>query len=259
MRRFILVAIGIWIAGCVDNDRTLLIRGATGFGDDCSANASETSFLPWGVLDMAPAYGPNFPLRYYNSFLVQNFLVTTSIGGSVDTNKVVLEQVRVRLEWLRGKQIPDPALQSDLSAIENSAEQVFPASAIVDSSTEGKPGTSWVVLKLLDSVDIDPTSPGLMLTNFFSDSNNLVFVDNLILGLKIQLEGTTTGGSTVTSNEFVFPLQFCVGCLAVTRNGSVPVYTCCADTPSLTDDYFPYCGGIQDRVPDCQECDITSP
>jgi hypothetical protein len=252
------MAIGIWIAGCVENDRTLLIRGATGFADDCSVNISETDFLASGVLDMAPAYGPTFPLRYYNGFLVQNFLFNTSVNGSVDTNKVVLEQVRVRLEWLRGKQIPDPTLQSDLRAIENSPEQVFPVSAIVDSSTEGKPGSYWVSMKLLDSVDIDPTSPGLMLTNFFSDSNNLEFVDNLILGLKIQIEGSTTGGSTVTSNEFVFPLQFCVGCLAVARNGNVPVYTCCADTPSLTDDYFPYCGGIQDRAPECDKCDITS-
>lgn len=259
MRRYLVLAIGVCIAaGCISNDRSLLINGATGFKEDCTINASETDFLVAGTLDIAPAYGPNFPLVYYNAFKVQNFLYSTS-GESLDSNKVLVEWVRVRLEWLRGKNIADPQLQLDLNAIAATPEQSFPLSGVIDSGSDGKPGTSWITMKLLDSVDGDVRSPGYLLSDFFANPDNVTYASNLILGLHIQVEGTTTGGQNITSNEFIFPVQFCYGCLAAGRNGSVPVYMCCQDTPSLTDDYFPYCGGIQDAKPTCEDCDSTTP
>ncbi len=259
MRTYLVLAIGVCIAaGCISNDRSLLINGATGFKEDCTANTSETSFLVTGVLDVAPAYGPNFPLVYYNTFKIQNFLYSTS-GESLDSNKVMLEWVRVRLEWLRGKNIADPNLQSDMNLVVATPEQSFPLSGMIDSGNEGKAGTAWVPMKLIDSVDGDNNSPGLRLMDLFANPDNAIYASNLVLGLHIQVEGTTTGGQNIISNEFIFPLEFCYGCLAADRNGNVPVYMCCQDTPSLTDDYFPYCGGIQDVKPACKGCDSTTP
>jgi len=76
---------------------------------------------------------------------------------------------------------------------------------------------------------------------------NPVDLDRVVLGLHLRIEGETLGDRTVESNDFIFPITFCSGCLAKTckdENGNDildgdgnPIYPGCRPGQDTNNDY----------------------
>ena len=78
-------------------------------------------------------------------------------------------------------------------------------------TTSGKPGQFVTHLRLI------PPNVGSQLAALSTDA------EEFVLGVHITIKGTTLGGVDIESNEFIYPIEFCWGCLTATcPDGTYP-------------------------------------
>jgi hypothetical protein len=223
------ILLAAFATGCVDNDRTLVVVFATPLDDQCQARVQtggDYIYLPYGTLDLGHPYHNDEP-EYYLYPQVHNYLQTNyNIDiGELDSMTIQVEKATVTYEWLSGREevLEASADLAPLLMLENDFEVTTYLSATISPSGDsGDPGQLVTVVRLITR-DV-----GNLLTILQSQTaRNL---SKLTLGAHLRIEGHTLGGRKIVSNDFVFPIEFCWGCLSAAcldENGNVIGYPAC--------------------------------
>lgn len=207
------------IAGCVDNDKSLVVTFADPLmdGDDCVAKVQQSSgevdYLEWGLLDLSHPAFAGYP-QYYLFPQVENRLLENANPDTSDleTNDIQLKKASVRYEFLDGRDVleaPENAVSSVLM-LENQVQVDTYISGLVPASSGDTPGTYVVQVRLISPLI---GSQLLVLQNLAG-----VDLDRVVLGVHLRIKGDTLGGRGIESNDFVFPIKFCAGCLGGTNS-----------------------------------------
>ncbi|HUU02059.1 MAG TPA: hypothetical protein VM425_11495 [Myxococcota bacterium] len=201
------------VVGCVDNDKSLVISFASPLSDtDCLAQIQTGGsfvYISRGLLDIGhPAFG-GYP-QYSSSFQMENRLVANANEdiGELEANDIQLRKGMVSYEWLDGRDVleaPENAV-SPVLMLENQVEVDTYISGLVGAGSGDSPG---VIVTSIRLVSPQVGSSLMLLQNIV----NPVDLDRVVLGLHLRIEGETLGGRDVESNDFVFPISFCSGCL----------------------------------------------
>jgi hypothetical protein len=114
---------------------------------------------------------------------------------------VEVDYVEISYSWVYGRTIV--ATHAGLADIENQEPYRVPKGVTISSASDtGSPGKV--------AMAIDVFKPGLgTLLETLGDDMSLV-----TLGVHVQIHGHTLGGTAVASNTFVYPINFCSGCMA---------------------------------------------
>ncbi len=187
--------------GDMVDDGSLVIVFASPMDDDCSVSTQSGDdyvYLPWGTLDI---YHPNFAGKpsYLLHLQVHNYI---RHGGEFPIH---IEKATVSYEWLSGREnIQGIDFLEPLLAVEEYEHQSFLSASLGQAGESGEPA------RLVMPVVIVPPSVGELLFAL----SNIGRLPQFVLGVHVRFEGKTHIGGKVVSNDFVFPLTFCVGCLS---------------------------------------------
>jgi hypothetical protein len=218
--------------GCIDNDQSLTIVGVVAPTAGCTWQIDPDQWWARGTLDLAFWSEQNLVENPTYVLLPQihNNMPNNSdcTNKQLNTMSVRLEKATITFEWLYGR---DEV--GTLQALEEMEETIYLAGTVDAAADEG--GDSG---KMVIGMEAIPYQVGGMLTSLGEDT-----AKGVVLGLGIEVHGTTLGGSEMSSNKFVFPVYMCWGCLAV--NPATYGYTCCSDAP---DQYYPSCIPGQDEI-----------
>jgi hypothetical protein len=216
-------------AGCVDNDKSLVILCAIAPTDGeykmCKAG-EECHYYGWGLVDFGYFTGYAV-IPFWQVFQVNNYLVNTANKDTNDlnANDVQLKNVTLTYTWHNpyGNLVAPPSFP----------ERSSPISGTVSAAggTGEEPGYTLFHVELFD------IQMQTQLINSLGGGG--VNLNDSELLVHFTVHGTTLGGMSVSSNEFVFPVRFCNGCLSFCSGNLCGVYECCSDTPDPNDDYFP--------------------
>ncbi len=230
----VLVASLVASSACVANNGSIFVRGVlappqTSQAGGCvyQANA-DGPFISGGVMDVS------FTNAYQAELLVGNQM--NQRGNSdefrVETNRVQLQGSVVRVTDSSGAQL---------------STYTVVGGGFVDPGSGGSPSYSTFGTTLIDE------NTGAQLAQKGIGYNDLV---RLIAYVKVF--GTTLGGQHVESDEFVFPVSVCYGCLVSFPSGSddpsLAQQPNCLGTPSSSSGTVTPCIYGQDQPIDCTTC-----
>ncbi|MEO7094484.1 MAG: hypothetical protein ABI175_14610 [Polyangiales bacterium] len=237
----LVVALGV-TAGCLaavpscrDNNETLFIRQLQApVAPDCVPNSDATSvFIARGVMDAG------LSTRYFAFALVGNQLVAR---GDFRTTRAEPNRVAIK--------------GADVHLFDGSGGELLfysvVATGIVDPTTSADPGYGIAALELIPHVVGTKISAQLA-----AAGGNTVQTYEA----RFRVFGETLGGTEVTSNEYVFPIDVCYGCTVSfpsdsqdkTRTTPNCLGTTAA-TATVTPGQTPACFAGQDGVTDCRNC-----
>ena len=240
----LLVALGVTagclaaVPSCKDNNETLFIRQVQApIAPECIAKSdASATFIPRGVMDAG------ISTRYFAFALVGNQLVAR---GDFRTTRAEPNRVQIK--------------GADVHLVDSfGAERAFysvVATGMVDPTTSADPGYG------LASMELIPHSIGNSIGQGLAASGGEKVQT---FEVRFRVFGTTLGGTDVTSNEYVFPLDICYGCTvsfpaeswdktiapAGVRNCKGAAATSVVATPGQT----PACLSGQDGTTDCRNC-----
>jgi hypothetical protein len=243
----LVVVLAAGLAGCISNDRSLQVVHNSFRTEGCDGFASENSFRAEGLLDLAGGG------RYVMVPLLKNFMYNSKAGVSMSVN---LQQARISYEWLEGRELlEDPqwaSVTSSLVLIEDQEVTVPMSGRVEAASGVDEPSKTWIDVEVVHSSDIGKSLAALTRTSVAFP------LDRLYFGVHLTVEGETVGGTGISSNEFVYPIRFCSGCLATEIFDNVAQYVCCVHTTSTEDNTAPSCYPGQDDAPTCS-CEEDTP
>jgi hypothetical protein len=216
---------------CAHNDGTLFVHGVlfppTPNGTQCTYTADPTAAeLSRGTVDAAltDAYVPEFLLG--SSLLAQ----ANAITPQNETSTLTLEGVDV--------QVVDPVTNAQIM------NNDVLAAGIVEAAAGSSPSYTAIGAAVMNAAAVAHFDPGLNSEGFANPSK--------LAEVFVKFYGKTLGGQYVESDQFLFPVDVCHGCLV-----SFPA------TPNLQ----AYCSGAvaslatsqpcvigQDQPVDCQRC-----
>lgn len=221
----------ITATGCERNDGILFVRGALAIDTtDCIAAPEDgATLLAGGTLDRSLRAG-----SYRAALLLGNQLTPRASREQlrVETNLVVVRGAEVTLESITGERL-------DLSPNPN------PYSTLATGEVPPSEGTE----------------PGLGVT--FADIVPAGIALSGTVISRVRVFGETLGGTEVESNEYIFPIEICNGCLVNysassfdDTNGPSARYLCARS--STDDSGTPACVLGQDRIVDCTLCSAAN-
>jgi hypothetical protein len=233
-----LVAGGIvTIAACKHDDSTLFVQDVLDAptvtpGEVCTFSNDPTQpFISSGVLDIA------LRQEYSPTYLLGNQAVAevNSQQLQTETDIVTVQGAVVRITDTAGNQL-------------NTFTQL--ATATVYPSSGSVPGYAPITVTVVDSATI---ADDLFL------QTNVAAGGTTRLVTYVTFFGQTTGGDSIQSDEFEFPLDVCEGCLiafsAADDNPIGPQPNCATAAASATTSSLPSpCVVGQDSVIDCSQC-----
>jgi hypothetical protein len=192
MRRFASLVAVLVCLGCAPSDPGFVIEGMLAVPDGCLfvANSDVLNFAP--VLDTAD-YGPLRPLgiRYQAQFRVVNRLIqlfNNRYPLRAEPNVLSLNYAEVELLAVDGTAL-------DLGGLPNPFRVTTSGTITPGTTAAGTPG--------LAPVEVIPPIYGEQLAAFSPG--------RILVGVRIT--ATTTGASTITSGQYLFPLDLCSNCL----------------------------------------------
>jgi len=217
---------GLSLSACADNESMLFIVGVLAVEEtDCVMTPQATAIVrSGGVLDLA------LRSSYTAGLLVGSQLTQRGNRDQLrtETARLTMRGAEVRLETAEGAQI---------------AEFTSISSGFVHPAAGSDPGYGVVAAELIPAGA--PVGPGVVVA-------------------RISVFGDTLGGEEVQSNEFLFPIQICNGCLidypaeASQENLPPDVYLCRLQSEMETIAADAVCRIGQDvRVP-CTVCSAQS-
>jgi hypothetical protein len=180
-------------AACVHDDSTIFVHDALApkfaqMGSICTWTPDPMqAFIPSGVLDVA------LRQTYEGGFLVGNQMVpqVNSNQLQTETSFVTIQGAVVRVTDRLGHVLGMPFTR--LTA------------ATIPPSSGGVPGFAPIFVTIVDQSALQASSDVQQLTAGQGGSVRLVTY--------VRFFGKTTGGQSVESNEFEFPIDVCSGCL----------------------------------------------
>jgi hypothetical protein len=200
--------------GCVDNDRSLMIVFNVGPTEDCEYKVQESGtsqiYVPTGFLDLS------LNNVYWLEPQIENYMPNNYNMGTKDLNSmtVQLEGAEVTYTWLAGRDIIEA--YPTLLALENADPYIYYFNSVVSASSQSEPGKTLAEIGLFSGEVGD-----LIATNMGSSAD----LRQVALGARVRVFGHTLGGTSVRSNEFVYPVYFCYQCINI---------YCCPGTTDLT-------------------------
>lgn len=191
MRRFASLALLTLLVGCAPSNPGLVIDGVLAIPDNCTFSSSSAVYALAPTLDTAD-YGTLRPqgIRYEATFRVTNRLLSlfnSRYPLRADPNIMTLQYADIELMQIDGT-------APNLGGLPN-PYRVTTAATINASTTVG--GVSG-----LAPVEVIPPIYGDQL---LGQTGRLL--------VSVRITGTTSGGATVTTGEYLFPLDLCANCL----------------------------------------------
>lgn len=192
----LLFAVAVVFGGCAEDTPGLFVRANVPFDDECQvqASASTDTFRGLGSMDLF------ITQRYVMAPVIESTLVSSetvsfgATGGGAglsgtdwEANSVSLERAVVRYD------VPDALGIELLNGIE------LPLSGAVD------PGG-------FIGVELEPINESvgrILARSEFLRTSGVP----LTMNLRVTIHGRTVAGREIESNEFVYPIQLCYGCL----------------------------------------------
>ena len=221
-------------SACVHDDSTIYVHDALApkysqMGSICTWTPDPTqAFISSGLLDIS------LQNEYHGVFLVGNQMVP-----QVNPNQLQTETsfVTIRGAIVRVTDRAGNSVRPDFT---------YRTSATIPPSAGGVPGYAPVFATIVDAMAIQGASEisGLLLGQGGS----------VRLLTYVRFYGTTTGGQSVESNEFQFPVDVCNGCLVgFTNDPSAQTPNCVANALSSMTTSTPQipCRVGQDLPVDC--------
>lgn len=206
-----LLGIGVIVmAACKSDDSTLFVQDVLAQqlvtpGQQCVYTADPTqAAISSGVLDTA------FRSQYVATFLVGNQAVpeVNSQQLATETDIITIQGAVVRITDSDGNQL---------------ADYTTLAAATVYPSSGGVPGYAPISVTIVDNTTVSSDSAlQQVIHGGYGNTYRLVTY--------VQFFGQTTGGTSVKSDDFEFPVDVCYACLIGFTND-----------PAET--FFPNCGG----------------
>jgi hypothetical protein len=227
------------VGACKSDDSTLFVQGVlaaqpVSAGAQCSFTSDPTQpFISSGVLDIA------FRSEYDPTYLIGNQAVpeVNSQQLATETDIITVQGAIVRITDAAGNQL------NDFSRL--AATTVYPSSGSV-------PGYAPITVTTLDSTTVN-SDAALQANVKAGGTTRLVTY--------VQFFGITTGGNSIKSDEFEFPVDVCYGCLvdfSATSDDPSTTYqqpNCIAAAMSTSSSSLPTpCVPGQDFTIDCSEC-----
>ena len=223
------VAVMTGFIGCIDNDKSLVIMHNVVADDSCIYQIDSEYMRTRGFLDLNhPVFGTPAEPIYYFFPQVHNFMPTnlSTCNCELDAMAIQLKKATISYQWLIGGDSLTPLGHGNLLALEEGTFDIYLSGVVAAADTSGKPGQFVTHLRLI------PPYVGTQLAGLSTDA------EEFVLGVHVTIKGTTLGGVDMESNEFVYPIEFCWGCLS---------YTC-------PDGTYPSCSPGQDSNPlECEE------
>jgi hypothetical protein len=209
----------------------VLAAQAVAAGAQCTFTSDPTQpYISSGVLDVA------LRQEYDPTYLLGNQLPPdpTSQGVQTEANIITVQGVKVRITDASGNQLD--------TGTRLASATIYPASGSV-------PGYAPVTVTTLDQGVLQGD---LALQNSVGDGGTARLVTY------VTFFGQTTGGMTVQSDEFEFPVDVCRGCLIEFPAGeddpSSPRQPNCLGGSSSSTPVTSPCVEGQDFVVDCSQC-----
>jgi hypothetical protein len=219
---------------CAHNDGSLFVHGVlyppTPNGSVCTYTADPTATeLSRGTVDAAltEAYSPEFLLA--SSIIAQANAVTPQS----ETSTLTIQGVDVR--------VVDPVTNAQVEYAD------VLAAGILEPAAGSTPAYSAIGATVMDATAIAHFNPGYT-------TQNGVVVPNApkLAEVYVQFYGVTLGGEHIQSDEFLFPVDVCYGCL-VSFPATSNLQTYCEGKVASLATSQP-CNIGQDQSVDCQRC-----
>ncbi len=200
------LVLALAVGGCVENDRSLTVIKVLIPDGDC-VYAVDDYFRSSGLLDLAfPGYSgePYYALGVQ----VRNALppVPSCETGNLYAHDIQLERVEIRYSFPQGREVVE-GMAPALLLLEDQESQLLISGTFGAETTEN----------ILAFTAIQ-SQVGALLFALGEDA------DQVVLGINIKLIGSTLGGDRIESNEFLYPISLCWGCLTdfACEDGSYP-------------------------------------
>jgi hypothetical protein len=230
---------GAAFSACVHNDSTIYVHDAlapkyTQMGTICGWTPDPMqAFISSGVLDVA------VKSNYEGGFLVGNQMVpeVNSNQLQTETSIVTIQGAVVRVTDHRGVAVGMPFTRL--------------ASATIPPSSGGVAGFAPIFVRIVDQTTIAASPEVQQLMGAGTPA-----VGSVRLVTYVRFLGKTTGGQSVESNEFEFPVDVCNGCLIqFTNNPGYPLPNCVGNpsTSMQSSSAQTPCIPGQDLVVDCSQ------
>lgn len=222
-----LVAVGLMagFVGCIDNNKSLVVMHNVVPDDSCIYQIDPEHIRTRGFLDLDhPLFGTPAEPIYYFFPQIHNFMPTnlSTCNCELDAMAIQLKKATISYEWLIGRDSLAPLGHNNLLSLESGTFDIYLSGVVGAADTSGKPGQFVTHLRLI------PPDVGTQLANLSEDA------EDFVLGVHVTIKGTTLGGVDIDSNEFVYPIEFCYGCLSYTcPDGSYPSCTPGQDSNTL--------------------------
>jgi hypothetical protein len=215
--------------GCIDNDKSLVVMYNVVPDESCIHQIDPEYVRTRGFLDLNhPAYGVPAEPIYYFFPQIHNLMPTnlSTCNCELDAMAIQLKKATISYEWLIGRDSLGTLGHSNLLTLEDGTFDIYLSGVVSAASSSGDPGQFVTHLRLI------PPDVGTQLTALSTDA------EEFVLGVHVTIKGATLGGLDIESNEFVYPIEFCWGCLS---------YAC-------PDGTYPSCNPGQDSNPlECEE------
>jgi hypothetical protein len=182
------------VVGCTTDNRTSIEI----LGRAAPSSATECTFAPGGEYRLGNGlYDVALGGQYNVVLYVQNNLVdpkTLNSSASTEANAWTVESVQVRVNPsdYTGEYHPSPALASV------SGVAVLPVAGSPIVEPAGGQGTIWT---------------GLLSSGLVTSLQGVTTTGNVVLG--VTLQGRTNDDKRLDTDEWIFPLQVCNGCVTV--------------------------------------------
>lgn len=245
-------ALGAGLAGCQDRDFGMSIRQVQPIdSSSCAVDTSEDHFQASGLIDIALRNGYTIhPLIQNNMLDITEVKQFSDTDGRVNTNAIILQSASIEYTAL------------DTLSAQISSPVIVPLSGTVpvgDVLVVGVEVLNSAVLSQLRDAD------EFLLIDDSGQARPIRSSVKIIA--RIRIDGETLDGKKVESNEFLFPIEVCNGCLIeypaplLQQRGGV--LTCPAVTldeegnPVVAEDDEKVCSGAlgtDNGFVDCQEC-----
>ena len=226
--------------GCAEDTPEIFVVGNQSFTETCDipvAGRGNQTLRTRGVMDLFVTSAYQM-VPWVENRLVDSGTVTFTSGGNGEglvgqeweANDIILQRALIRYEAPDALGVPLPReLELDLSGA------IPPASSA--------------------SIEMQVITPSIGST--LANSRILREGTSLTLNLRIKFFGVTSSGNNVDSNEFVYPIELCYGCLLSTPPDAIdpefPVQPNCRNSEIEEDlNLEDLCFTGQDALVDCR-------
>jgi len=236
-RHLFFAAAAVLLASCAENRSSFYIQDNKAPTDDCTIPSDKgAAFIGKGIWDLG------LTATYHVHPLVVN-----QMSSSVKLNPVSAETSIVLVEgaWVTLESVDEVEYT-----------KIFVAST---ASVEPEGGTTSMDFEAMNEFYLSQFLPGLSGGTVNSVDDLRAEPKTVDIILKIQIVGKTTGGSSIKTPSYLFPLKLCAGCLVYFTPEAWDEEAATFNCHSTTSAVGSPCMLGQDKDVDCRTCGGNNP